>query len=108
MTVRVVSKRANGTQAVKGETIVYIGRPSVLGNPFPMSNESQRTGVVALYREWLQKRYHDDASVFSELHQLADRVNDGESIALQCWCAPCACHGDVIVEAIEWINSRTK
>ena len=107
MPIRVVSKRSGGTKPVSGETVVYIGRPSILGNPFPMHNESQRAGVVTLYREWLQKRYNDDASVFTELHQLADRVKDGESIALQCWCAPCACHGDVIVEAIEWINNRS-
>lgn len=106
MGIRVVSKRAGGVKPVAGETVVYIGRPSVLGNPFPMQFESQRASVVAAYRKWLQARYSDDASVFAELHQLADRVKAGESIALQCWCAPCACHGDVIIDAINWINSQ--
>lgn len=106
MGIRVVSKRAGGVKPVEGETVVYIGRPSVLGNPFPMQLESQRAYVVACYRRWLMARYQNDAAVFAELHQLADRVKQGENLALQCWCAPCACHGDVIKAAIEWINQQ--
>ncbi|WP_363320175.1 DUF4326 domain-containing protein [Ferrovum sp.] len=28
-------------------------------------------------------------------------VRAGQSVALNCWCAPLPCHGDVIVEAVK-------
>ncbi|MGB6301140.1 MAG: DUF4326 domain-containing protein [Rivularia sp. (in: cyanobacteria)] len=29
-----------------------------------------------------------------------------EDIALVCWCKPQACHGDVIISCIEWMNTK--
>lgn len=103
MHIRVVSKRKDGTAASADETIVYIGRPSVLGNPFTMRDESQRASVIARYKTWLEQRYLDDPAVHAELHALAARAKAGEQLALQCWCAPAACHGDVIINALRWI-----
>lgn len=106
MTVRVVSKRAGGTKPVVGEVVINIARPSVLGNPFHMHNESQRAEVVERYRTWLGDHYYAGTKVWSEVKQLAARVRAGEHLALECWCAPCACHGDVLVKAINWINEK--
>lgn len=104
MGVRVIKKRKNGEQAKLGESIVYIGRPNVLGNPFAMTNESMRSSVVEKYRIWLRCEWVNKRAAYHELKALATRVKQGENIALQCWCAPCACHGDVIKDAIEKIN----
>ena len=106
MTIRVVSKRSGGTKPVPGELVINIARPSVLGNPFHMRSESQRAQVVADYREWLQNRYGVDAAVTNELHRIADLVKQGKQVAVECWCAPCACHGDVVVDAVNWINTQ--
>jgi hypothetical protein len=105
MPIRVVSKRAGGTKPEPHEVVINIARPSVLGNPYHMKHEHQRDHVIREYKRWLEARYNDDASVFTELHAIAERVKDGEYIALECWCAPCACHGDVIIEAVEFINN---
>lgn len=104
MAVRVISKRAGGTKAVKGEVVVNIARPSILGNPFYMRDESQRDVVVQQYHEWLGGHYRADDAVWAEVKKLAARVKAGESLALECWCAPCACHGDVLIKAINWLN----
>ena len=76
---------------------VYIGRPSPLGNPFPLTNEAHRKDVIDLYRDWLKEMYAQHGHVYDELHRLAAMEED---IILICWCAPKACHGDVIKKAI--------
>lgn len=91
-----------------GYTVVYIGRPSVLGNPFPMRDESDRHEVVRKYRSYLREEYTRGESVRKELEELADRVYHGECIALQCFCTPRECHGDVVKDAIEGIIRRRK
>jgi hypothetical protein len=74
---------------------VYIGRPSKWGNPFS-SKPSGVRGVVrmasreesiAAYREWIQSQ----PALLAEIHELKGKV-------LGCWCAPKACHGDVLAE----------
>jgi hypothetical protein len=101
--VIVVNKKATEP---RGYTVLYIGRPSVLGNRFKMYDERERKWVVNQYRDWLRNEWLLQTSVRRELEALAERVRDGECIALQCFCAPLACHGDVIKEAIEGINRR--
>lgn len=63
---------------------VYIGRPSKWGNPFEIGRDGSREEVVTKYREWVLTQ----GLPFEELR---GRV-------LGCWCAPKACHGDVLME----------
>lgn len=67
---------------------VYIGRPGKWGNPFPLLNEHERTEVIQKYREYL--------SAHPELVEAAKKELRGK--ILGCWCAPKACHGDVLLE----------
>lgn len=106
MTVRVVSKRSGGTPARSGEVVVNIARPSILGNPFYMRDESQRPVVIEKYRSWLRDQFGQRTPVRAAVEALAARVKAGEHLALQCWCSPCACHGDVLIEAITGINAK--
>lgn len=106
MSILVINKRKGAKAPPAGAHIIYIGRPSVLGNPFPMQNESERPGVISRYEIWLRDEWKKGGAVRRELEALAKRVRDGEVLALQCWCAPKPCHGDVIRRAIEGINKR--
>jgi hypothetical protein len=65
---------------------VYIGRPGQWGNPFKLVNEVDRGEVIAKYEAWLKDR--------PELIARAKRDLRGK--VLGCWCAPRACHGDVL------------
>lgn len=67
---------------------VYIGRPSKWGNPFTMSEYGTRELVVAKYREWLLSQ--------PDLIETAKRELAGKDLV--CFCAPKACHGDVLIE----------
>lgn len=69
---------------------VYIGRPSKWGNPFmlrPNSTPEERSLVIEKYKLWL--------TTHPELIAAAKRELRGKD--LLCWCAPLACHGDVLL-----------
>jgi hypothetical protein len=67
---------------------VYVGRPSEWGNPFPLRDESEREEVIRKYREWLLAQ--------PELVAKAQRELAGK--VLGCWCAPRACHAEVLAQ----------
>lgn len=94
-----------------GYTLVYVGRNtsykpeygvdfSILGNPYTTRHYS-REDAVALYRQWLTQRDSYGTPQGRALEQLRERLGEGEKLALVCWCAPLACHGDVIREQLE-------
>lgn len=72
---------------------VYIGRPSKWGNPFSHQDGTlaqyrvgSREEAVAKYEDWIQEQ----PELMDALPELADQT-------LGCWCAPNACHGDVLL-----------
>jgi hypothetical protein len=91
-----------------GSTVIYIGRPTIFGNPFYMKSEAMRDEVVDKHRRHLREQYAMHKSVFNEINALVDRVRAGEHLALQCYCAPRRCHGDNIKELIEEILKEKK
>lgn len=92
--VTVVNKRNHST----GE---YVGRPSILGNPFRMNKESERESVIEKYRVWLKKQIEEhDPLIVSELSRLK-AIADAGDLILVCWCAPKRCHAEVIKEILE-------
>jgi Domain of unknown function (DUF4326) len=65
---------------------VYIGRPSKWGNPFVVGSHGERGECIALY----EGRLRENAALMAALDEL-------RGLVLGCWCAPRACHGDVLV-----------
>ena len=83
---------------------MYVGRPSPLGNPFAMQGESTRAQVIRDYEDWLAEQLLDPHSAASiEIHRLAALARK-QDIGLVCWCAPKACHADIIKRTIAAIN----
>jgi hypothetical protein len=87
---------------------VYIGRPSLLGNPFEIGVHGERQDVIRFYRQWLWERMVEQGGVYAELKRLARLAKQGD-LTLICWCKQpdrqIACHGDVIKRAVEYLNS---
>ena len=79
-----------------GYTGVYIGRPSPLGNPYVIGRGRNREQVIELFGVHLLEAICGDTPEARALARLVDEVRSGRNIALQCWCAPLPCHGDVI------------
>ena len=90
------------------EESIYIGRPSVLGNPFCIGKDGDRATVLAKHRRWLWNEIQRGAGpVFEELQRLAElaRTND---LVLSCWCMPQPCHGETLASAIAWLNATAE
>ncbi|NJM67871.1 MAG: DUF4326 domain-containing protein [Acaryochloris sp. RU_4_1] len=122
MTIKVINLRHK--RNIQG---YLCDRTSALGNPFHKFSESERTAVVAAFREYLHqvtnlgsnpvdvapglaqkykvmlslrwKRPSRD-EVMAELAKLQSM----SEIKLLCWCAPRSCHCDVIKSYLEWRN----
>jgi hypothetical protein len=83
---------------------VYIGRPSLLGNPFKIGVHGERSEVIGLYRRWLWDRVNEKGEVYAELKRLAMLAKQGD-LTLICWCVPKSCHGQVVRSAVAYLNS---
>lgn len=97
----VVNVRKSGPHArlvrwlLDRQFITYVGHSgryhdwpeSDFANPFYREAARDREGVVARYEAWL-----------AEQPELLRRIADGELAgrALGCWCAPLACHADIL------------
>ena len=76
---------------------VYIGRPSKWSNPFVIGKDGDRDSVIQKYRDWLMTR----PELLSALPELRGKV-------LGCWCAPRACHGDILSKLANSPDSTNK
>lgn len=65
---------------------VYIGRPSIWGNPFQIGRNGTRADVIAMHRAWLKSQ-----------SRLLRRLPDLRGRDLVCFCAPLACHGHTLL-----------
>ena len=73
----------------------YIGRGSRWGNPFVIGKDGDRAEVIAKFKEYAIARLGVDK------HWLVPLVGKD----LNCFCAPLACHGDVLLEMIREMES---
>lgn len=75
---------------------VFIGRPSIWGNPYHVS--LGRDKCIALYREYVWAQIYSNKISIPMLLSL-------DGLRLGCFCKPQACHGDVIREAVAWAKT---
>lgn len=85
----VMNMRDDLARAVESRNLlVRIDRGSPWGNPFLLDDDGDRATVIASYRDhYLPYK----PSLLSKLSTLKGK-------ALGCWCAPQACHGDVLAD----------
>jgi hypothetical protein len=79
----ILNARKVGTRAGPGQ--VYVGRPSKWGNPFAIPADGTRDEVIEKYRNWLAEQ----PDLLLQLYELHGKD-------LICWCAPEACHAEVL------------
>lgn len=75
---------------------VYVGRPTKWGNPFShldskyASKVTSRDEAIRLYTRWIYEEQQD------HIHTAAKLELKGKDLV--CWCAPRACHADILLE----------
>lgn len=74
------------TRVSLGENDVYVGRPSKWGNPFIIGKDGTRDEVLEKYR----------LSLTDDIKRTAKEELKGKNLI--CWCAPEACHADILLE----------
>lgn len=85
---KVLNKRVHGVPA----GAVYVGRPSKWGNPYAIGRDGDRSDVIRKYEALLARKLEKDPEALARLRAEL-RGKD-----LVCWCAPYACHADVLLK----------
>lgn len=67
---------------------VYVGRPSVFGNPFVVGKDGTREQVIKFYETWV----HDQPRLIDHIKKTLKGKD------LVCFCAPLPCHADVLLK----------
>jgi len=89
--------------------IINIMRPNVLGNPFVIGKDGNRTEVIEKYRHLLWSKIKaKDSGIIEELSKIKELTLTGSTVYLMCCCKPAPCHGDVIKSCVEWCISKSK
>lgn len=92
---------------------IYVGRPTIVGNPYthlPNSVKNpqiasvlvgSREEAVSLYRRYFEESMEKSESFRNFVHSL--KGHD-----LVCWCAPKICHANVIAEYLDTLEKDTR
>ena len=93
-----------------GETVIDIDRTNpILGNPFILKdhrNDAQRAEVIARYEEKYRADIARHGPMARATEALAERVKQGETLILMCWCAPMPCHRHSVIKRIAELVER--
>lgn len=77
---------------------VVIDRSTIYGNPYTIQKGGRsREQAIDLYETYARKRVKNDPQFHSAVKRLKGR-------RLFCWCAPQACHGEVLERLAEELN----
>ena len=86
-----------------------IYRPYILGNPYTaIKSKNTKAMYVVKTREEAISRYSDyfdimygSNKLFTEaVDRIYEKYKNGETVYLECYCAPKPCHGDIIAEKL--------
>jgi len=94
MKVEVVNKRS-----YTGNDAHYVGRPTVLGNPFTVKEYGHNV-CIDMYKVWLIDQIKRETPVLKKLQELSVWLRHNQHIKLMCWCSPKPCHADVIAAVL--------
>lgn len=75
---------------LRAKNDVFIGRPSIWGNPFKIGLDGTREEVIEKYEKWIRTQPH-----------ILRHLPDLKGKRLGCFCAPKACHGDVLIKLMK-------
>lgn len=92
----------NVVHCKKSKYDVYIGRPSIWGNPYSHKDGTMAEFKVANRQEAIEK--------FEEYllknQELMDKLPELKGKTLGCWCKPKSCHGDILKKYVDALDRK--
>lgn len=88
----------------------YIGRGSVLGNPYSHIKDRKtkaiyeakdRDDAIDKYSYYFDLMYGSNKTFTQAIDEIYEVYKSGDDVFLGCFCKPLRCHGDVIKEKLE-------
>lgn len=88
----------------------YIGRGSVLGNPYSHIKDRKtkaiyeakdRDDAIDKYSHYFDLMYGSNKAFTQAVDDIYEVYKNGEDVYLGCFCAPLRCHGEVIKGKLE-------
>lgn len=73
---------------------IYIGRPSIFGNPFEIEKDGDRLEVINKFKDYFYQKINNDLQFKKAVDKLKGKV-------LGCWCYPKDCHARIIIDYLE-------
>jgi hypothetical protein len=67
---------------------VYVGRPTIFGNPYQIGPDGDRNTVIAKYKLFMECCLKENLGAIIKTLKGKDLV---------CWCAPLPCHADILL-----------
>ena len=83
---------------------------SVLGNPYtdkPLKGTlavfkaKNREEAIEKYDTYFDTQYGRNKEFTAVIDEIYEKYKNGETIYLECYCAPLPCHGDIIVKKLQ-------
>ena len=83
---------------------------SVLGNPYtdkPLKGTlavfkaKNREEAIEKYDTYFDTQYGKNKEFTAVIDEIYEKYKNGETIYLECYCAPLPCHGDIIVKKLQ-------
>ncbi len=93
-----------------GPNNFYIGRGSVLGNPYTHIKDKKtkalyqakdRDDAIEKYSHYFDLMYGSNIAFTKEIDKIYEVYKSGVDVYLECYCHPLRCHGDIIKEKLE-------
>lgn len=91
-------------------TYFYIGRPSILSNPYTHLDKDKtlalyqcedREESIDKYDEYFDIMYGHNKEFTDAVDEIYEHYKNGETVYLGCFCKPLSCHGDIIKRKLE-------
>lgn len=84
-----------------------IDRTTLFGNPFIIGKDGDRGQVIKKHKQWILGIAYQHVTWRGRTGpQVLSLVHDLHGDVLGCWCAPHACHGDILLELANKIRDE--
>lgn len=87
-----------------------IFRPNILSNPYTHIKDKQtlakficrdRDEAIDKYSHYYDIMYGHNKEFTRAIDEIYEKYKRGETVYLECYCAPLRCHGDIIVDKLQ-------